>query len=287
MEPARPAGNPIPETVEADNAGTAPAGIWGHEVPSRYSLAKLAYPGLVTSARHFNWMIYFVVGLLVFWLVITCMLSWDIALGQAISARLDTTESSMAEIRKRAPDTEARSKADTSDYALLQAADADSRQDLADWLAPWSWVKKLSQHLSGRTGAAGPTSQADTIDERQWAAALLQVLATAVLPLFYGVLGAGAAVVRSLWSKTRDSLLGRRDVLLSLGQLAQGAVIGACIGLFVTPSGAAAAATAFTGAASLTPSALSFIAGFGVDAVFIALESLIKRVFNIPEQKPQ
>jgi hypothetical protein len=31
---------------------------------------------------------------------------------------------------------------------------------------------------------------------------------------------------------------------------------------------------------------LSFIAGFGVDGVFIALESLIKRVFNVPEPKP-
>jgi hypothetical protein len=34
----------------------------------------------------------------------------------------------------------------------------------------------------------------------------------------------------------RDSLLSPRDLTLALGQLALGAVIGACIGLFVTPS---------------------------------------------------
>ena len=36
---------------------------------------------------------------------------------------------------------------------------------------------------------------------------------------------------------------------------------------------------------TLTPSALSFVAGFGVEGVFVMLENLIKRVFNIPEPK--
>jgi hypothetical protein len=105
------------------------------------------------------------------------------------------------------------------------------------------------------------------------------VLATSVLPLCYGLLGAGVAVVRNIWSKMRDRLLSPRDLILSLGQMAQGAVVGACIGMFVTPSGVVSLVT-------LTPSALSFIAGFGVEGVFVMLESLIKRVFNIPEQKP-
>jgi hypothetical protein len=77
----------------------------------------------------------------------------------------------------------------------------------------------------------------------------------------------------------RDSLLSPRDPILAWGQMAQGAVVGACIGLFITPSGAGPLVP-------LTPSALSFIAGFGVEGVFVMLESLIKRVFNVPEQKP-
>jgi len=84
----------------------------------------------------------------------------------------------------------------------------------------------------------------------------------------------------------RDSLLSPRDLTLSLGQLALGAVIGACIGLFITPSGVGSqGAGGLTSSVTLTPSALSFIAGFGVEGVFVALEGFIKRVFDIPDQR--
>jgi hypothetical protein len=60
-------------------------------------------------------------------------------------------------------------------------------------------------------------------------------------------------------------------------------VIGGCVGLFIAPPGGAAPGTGLMGSVVLSASALSFIAGFGVEGVFVALESLIKRVFNIPE----
>jgi hypothetical protein len=88
-------------------------------------------------------------------------------------------------------------------------------------------------------------------------------------------------VVRNLWGKMRDSLLQPRDLTLSLGQLALGAVIGACIGLFINPSGSQGSA-GLTAAVTLTPSALSFIAGFYVEGVFVALEAFMRRVFNLP-----
>jgi hypothetical protein len=60
-------------------------------------------------------------------------------------------------------------------------------------------------------------------------------------------------------------------------------VIGASIGLFITPaSSQVVGANPFIAATTLTASALSFIAGFGVEGVFVALESLIKRLFNLP-----
>jgi hypothetical protein len=127
----------------------------------------------------------------------------------------------------------------------------------------------------------------DEDSEEEWAAVMVEVLTTAVLPLFYGFLGAGAAVVRNNWARMRDSLLLPRDLTLSLGQLALGAIIGACIGLFVVPSGGGAArAAGLIGVGSLTPSAVSFIAGFSVEGVFVTLESLVRRVFNIPDAKP-
>jgi hypothetical protein len=115
---------------------------------------------------------------------------------------------------------------------------------------------------------------------------LVEVLASSVLPLFYGVLGAGTAVVRNISSKMSDSLLKPRDITLSLWQLVLGAVIGASIGLFI-PSGVGSQSTVgIASSVPLAPSALSFIAGFGVEGVFVMLEGFIKRVFTIPEPKP-
>jgi hypothetical protein len=214
-------------------------------------------------------------------------LSWNVATGQAIMTRLDALKTSETDILKRTPDATA-----TQDAVELKTIRSDitsNRENLADWFALWKCLLNVAQcystpssHLSTAT-----KHQQEKQDEQQWAAVVLQVLAASVLPLCYGVLGAGAAVARNLWNKMRDSLLERRDILLAWGQLAQGAVIGACIGLFVSTSGAGTQnPVGFTGAVSLTPSALSFIAGFGVEGVFIALEGIIKRVFNIPEQKP-
>ena len=155
---------------------------------------------------------------------------------------------------------------------------------LSDWLTNWVWVRRISYWFCGSICEvegdtkfvlpAGPSSV-------QWAQILLDVLANSVLPLFYGLLGAGAAIVRSIWSKMSNSLLLHRDLILSLGQLSLGAIIGACIGLFIAPS---VGTVGFAGT-TLSASALSFIGGFGVEGVFSALEGLLKRIFNMPEHK--
>lgn len=167
------------------------------------------------------------------------------------------------------------------DYAV-------SRQNLAGWLGFWQRHLDLVTRWACPGGCA-PGEEGGMLLPRgdtneQWGAILLEVLAGSVLPLCYGVLGAGAAVVRDLWSKMRESLLSPRDLTLSLGQLALGAVIGACVGLFVSPSSTPPPdGTGLLGSIVLSASALSFIAGFGVEAVFVALEGLIKRIFNLPQ----
>ncbi|MBV8687941.1 MAG: hypothetical protein JOZ90_16995 [Alphaproteobacteria bacterium] len=113
------------------------------------------------------------------------------------------------------------------------------------------------------------------------AAALANIMGTAVLPFLYGLLGAGAAIVRSLSRKIRTSLLSPRDLHLSFQQLALGAVVGACIGLFIAAPGAEG--KGLLGPVALSASAISFVAGFGVDSVFEALETLIKRIFNVAQ----
>ena len=170
--------------------------------------------------------------------------------------------------------------------------------NLRDWLVPWQACYSRLAAPFGRlpdSGAALATSSPADRESRmqrvmeEQARVVTLVVGTAVLPLCYGVLGAGAAVVRGLWAKMRESLLSPRDFTLALLQLALGATIGACIALFVNPSGQTPGSEiGLLGNWALSTSALSFIAGFGVEGVFVALESLVRRVFNIsdPARRP-
>jgi hypothetical protein len=336
---------PPPPTGGGGSSAASPGGGLGGPPPSRVSLARLAYPGLVGSARRFNLTINALLFLLFVWLIATCALSWHVSAGRAILARLDSVEVAKTAIQKRIADAEVadvKPSAPTTappaaagsppaaavaaaaapkhyaqrycerasrlpppkdapavpkidqfeDATQLQICDqltenrvnySNAREDIADWLAPWGLLKSTAHKMCGGRclkdeAVALP---ANAVNQQQWAAVLVELLATAVLPLCYGFLGAGAAVVRNIWSKMRDSLLSPRDLTLSMGQLALGAVIGACIGLFIAPTGAGSqGAGGLTGSFTLTPSALSFIAGFGVESVFVALESFIGRVFN-------
>ncbi len=51
---------------------------------------------------------------------------------------------------------------------------------------------------------------------------------------------------------------------------------------FITPSGSTGQPDGLFAGVALTGSALSFIAGFGVEGGFVARESLVRRVFNMP-----
>jgi hypothetical protein len=168
---------------------------------------------------------------------------------------------------------------------------AAASANLKRWVNQWQW-----RLLLPAAGAAPGPCDADCqtragYADSQFASSLLGVLSGAVLPFLYGLLGAGAAVVRSLAAKLREWQLDPRDLLISFIQLALGAVLGACIGLFVTPAGAAgvasdtgsgaAASQGLLGPVHLSAAALCFIAGFFVEGVFKALEGLMNRVFGL------
>jgi hypothetical protein len=152
-----------------------------------------------------------------------------------------------------------------------QAAVNQVKRRLADWLC-WDWISNCS-------------NPAKVEDAPSRAAALASIIGSAVLPFLYGLLGAGAAIIRSLSRKIRASLLSPRDLHLSFQQLALGAVVGACIGLFVSAPGSDGN-DSILGPVTLSASAISFVAGFGVEAVFQALEALITRIFNLTSTAP-
>jgi hypothetical protein len=146
---------------------------------------------------------------------------------------------------------------------------------------PAAIAKAESQVRAGIRAAERNKELIDNAPSR--AAALANIMGTAVLPFLYGLLGAGAAIIRSLSRKIRASLLSPRDLHLSFQQLALGAVVGACIGLFIAAPGGAGEGESLLGPVTLSASAISFVAGFGVDSVFEALETLIKRIFNVAQ----
>jgi hypothetical protein len=399
--------------------------------PTRSSLAQTAYPDLLPKAVKFRKAMRWISISLVAALLITCLLSWYVAYGNAALAELKTAEAALADSSKRVSDAEAASdkppplaaeptgtagkaspeagrgsgagaapavpipagtsravpagtsravpagtsravpagtsrvvpagtsgavaiatsgavpaKAGGTNEANASAKDADASVDSAAAAVPFvaycerpfyssaaqlqacnaqkedlGHVKRVQTRLAGwvcwfcledvsrleqeaipvaAPAGAGADSKKDAgtppavVQAREYndnlladapsrAAALANIMGSAVLPFLYGLLGAGASIIRSLSRKIRASLLSPRDLHLSFQQLALGAVVGACIGLFVAAPGSGDEGDSLLGPVALSASAISFVAGFGVEAVFQALEALITRIFNITQ----
>jgi hypothetical protein len=256
--------------------------------PSRSSLACDAYPDLVPKARGFRrWMFIMAVVLLAI-LAGTCLLSWYVAMGNAALADLTSTRAGIVAAQNSVSDAQTAfaSPATQKDDARAVPAGFSSnycKKDVVEF--PTVDLMKGCQALQAQFDdheKVKASLSAWTPGGESAARWILNVLGGAVLPVLYGFLGAAAAIVRSLSRKIKGSQLSPRDFQLSFQQLALGAVIGACIGLFISQPGAdKQTEMALLGPVPLSSSAISFVAGFGVEAVFQALEALISRIFNI------
>lgn len=295
--------------------------------PTRVTLARHAYPGLIGVAIKFNRRMWWLVVCLLLSLALTCALSWHVTAGNVILEHLDKVRARGTALRAEISTAELKYTAD--ERARLMAADVTGRLardpepvrfcappgpdkqpryrtteeaqfcdrldalreerravrlNLREWLAPW-------RALYGPfyTPEQARTAADENVRRRgneEMARIVTLVVGTSFLPLAYGVLGAGAAVLRRLWERMRESLLSPRDSTLALLQLALGGTIGACIGLFINPSGAASGADqGLLDAWALSGSALSFIAGFGVEGVFRALENFVQRLFRTDDHR--
>jgi hypothetical protein len=315
------------DKAAAEAAAAAASGV---RSPTRRSLAETAYPDLMIKARSFNrWMRGISWGLLLT-LVVSCLLSWYVAYGNAQLSELKTINEAVAELDKAVANEEigkgkgapapaagapAAAPADAQAAAAapggklepftrfcdrvpytdaVQAQTCAARQErlydrdrvkrrLRDWTS-WPFSPASCPCGPKAAGDARPAaaSEAYLVDDAPAQASLrANIIGSAVLPFFYGLLGAAAAVIRTVSKKIRGSLLSPRDLTLSLQQLALGAVTGACIGLFIASPGKAGSGATLLDPVGLSGPAISFIAGFGVDAVFQALEELIKRIFNV------
>jgi len=292
----------------------------GELSPTRSTLAQTAYPDLVAKAIGFRkWMVGISIGLLVA-LIMTCGFSWYVAYGNAALAELATAREALTKAQEQVDQAEAAESSPTGAGAQGAGGGAPAAVPAtATPAAAAPGVSTAPEPYNGYCASNGYTSptqaqlcgartaaqqrlnlvetrladwlcwdlisdcdnQAKVADAPARAAALATIMGTAMLPFLYGLLGAGAAIIRALARKIRTSRLSPRDLLLSFQQLALGAVVGACIGLFVGAPGSDAGGDNLVGPVTLSASAISFIAGFGVDTVFEALEQLIRRIFNI------
>lgn len=353
---ARPAnGMTIAFTILVSGEGNAGKGS-KPDASGRLDMARSAFPTLEKPAKWFAGFNRIFIFALTLFFALTCLLSWNVATGNALLARYNSAVALNDDIDKQiaavqststrvattngAASTQAdpRTAAVPSTYgdycddevirlaksgaAALRADDRpkeprktqsldaasglplcvrrndvnlqlySARNNLRQWVHAFPWSVLAPKQDSRPSlpplcdSAPVPMAECDKDDEvdAQWAAALLNVLAGAVLPIFFGLLGANAAVIRGVSARLRASVLGPRDLMLSLVQLLLGAIIGGCIGIFITPTGTdAKGVPGLLGSAQLSASALCFIAGFGVEGVFVALESLVRRVFDVDD----
>ncbi|HEX2763508.1 MAG TPA: hypothetical protein VHM92_06640 [Allosphingosinicella sp.] len=303
-----------PVSPRAGLSAAAGGGGSGSVPPSRASLAALAYPTFARRAFRYRLSFLSMILFLIFWLVVTCVASWDVATGSSLLNRVNALETARLTAVTEPPATghpdqgnvagdnasvpanasvavQPAARGDEPDKAVAVRTPGDERREAAGdnlrlWLQKQTWLRDILATGMGATGEKAVVVDSDGKESvnLEWAAVFLGVLAGTILPIFYGLLGSAAAVVRSISAKLRDSTLMPRDLSLAFIQLALGAVIGACVGLFVTSDADAGSSQGLLGAVHLSAPALCFVAGFGVEGVFLALESLLRRVFNV-EQK--
>ncbi len=126
-------------------------------------------------------------------------------------------------------------------------------------------------------------------------APMLQVTTNYVLPITFGFIGSVLYVLLDHFTKLRSNTLSPRDFPLMILRVVIGLVVAACVSLLISSSaspGPAAAGSmngvpvAGTLVASLTLSAsgITFLAGFGAEAVVTLLQGLVTRLFTTPNQ---
>jgi len=111
------------------------------------------------------------------------------------------------------------------------------------------------------------------------------VIGNYILPVLYGALGAMASMFRQLYRRVAERLLTPRDRRAAHIRLMLGVLTGACIGLFFNSSTGLAQATGIGGAAvTLSASAIAFLAGYAVEAVFTALDAVVGHIFTSKDE---
>jgi hypothetical protein len=105
------------------------------------------------------------------------------------------------------------------------------------------------------------------------ASLIVGTLASFVLPLMFGTIGALAYVIRTLSDQIKRSTFAQSSPIRHQMRVALGALAGVVIGLFNT---------GLSTQINLSPLALAFLAGYGVEAVFSLFDTLVDKFKQPP-----
>ena len=93
--------------------------------PTRLTLARYAFPGLVKAAERFNRRIFWIVLLLLLGLVMTCVMSWHITGGNAMLQHLDALQSQQTALLKSIDEAEVKHAASANAPPVQFCSGAD------------------------------------------------------------------------------------------------------------------------------------------------------------------
>lgn len=223
--------------------------------------------------------------LLVFTLALSAYVAWGKLLLDTRDAVLADFGANVAVFSSQAPQTATNSpqrgilineacKAQDRSFQVDQACQRqdelnDRKQSIVAHVKSWDWM------TSGQTEAGAVQHVAVTVG----------VIGNYILPVLYGALGAMGSMLRQFNRRLAERLLTPRDRRAAHIRVMLGVMTGACIGLFFNSSAGLAQATGIGGAAvTLSASAIAFLAGYGVEAVFRTLDALISQIFRLGER---
>lgn len=262
--------------------------------------ARAAFPGLENKRTMLPRTIVGLMVALLTLLVVTCGVTWDLAIGQRLlgdfkwlAQHPDVME--LTSGAKEAP-TAAPTDVQPGSEAARQLAKVRILPALQAWnckQAPLTWFINACGPPPPGTGAADAQNQ-----DMEQARVLVTTLNYNVLPLLLGALAATAAAVRMIAKKVQGNELAPWDLRFVLPRVALGAFLGAVIGLLIAPAesnglfalvGASAASSGTANAndtVALSPAAYAFLAGFATNRIFQWLDNLVDRVFHFANPKP-
>lgn len=265
---------------------------------ARRSLAESAFPGLSAQVWFFSVCYKWLMGITIFWLILTTFAYWDVAMSRSTLQRIDQIHKDRAALYQASADfalTDACKSPQLQQavacrrYGDLASAESEAMKDLqtfrdcSGFCAPVLHVVRWSFILCG--------VHDQTMQKEASIVSLVSVFSNFVLPMMFGVLGTFVAAIRLVQFNVRESILSPRDLWSTLLSLPLGMVAGVAVGLFYSPASAPGIGGGISAVdLTMTTSGLGFLAGYGSQTFFDLLDSLKKNAFklngDIPKPKP-